>query len=596
MMAQQTVGTAAEVFSAMMVRRRATLAPLASRAAATPPRRGWGAMLALGVAAAAAAAAGSPPLVPAFVPRTVCADKQAACFGNATTCCATSASGGPGGGASFGCCPHAAAVCCGDGTCALRGGSCSGVPANRTALAPSQCKWAHGATDPHGGAVASYTEYTTACGDDGPAALYGPRQSPDNLPAVAYLYALTRTERYAGQVHDALAAFAAPFLHNTTTSTVAFHCYETVEAYRAIVAAGRPPPWNASMQAAYETAIAVECHPMPVASCGAPGVWMGLCHGTAEGVWNHGLDSALQNKLAMTVLPGLNCSLSGTNCTFWNWSVERLWTNWLHGHALMENGDYYNTISVSRLLRLIDLMPGGTADLRANGKAFFEQYRDCIAPNGYFPNWGASFNDDASSVDEGGSGWPYVFERAAIIFQEPSFRWAARQLWKSYAPPMARNGSISARAGQWVAGTALLEKQGLLDNIGTPDFVDISGPMVAQRNNLLGEVRNGTTSLSFYWFDKTISRNAVTFRAGWFLQLRPNKLVVAASRAPGAGSCICLPAISTFVPSLSGQTIVVGKLRHGPVFRRLGLRAAGVVGRDPALSHLPDADRQFPAL
>lgn len=145
------------------------------------------------------------------------------------------------------------------------------------------------------------------------------------------------------------------------------------------------------MQQAFETAIAVQCHPMPVSACARSGVWMGECHGTAEGVWNHGIDSALQNKLALTVFSNLNCSLSGTNCSFWNWSVNRLWANWLKGHALMENGDNYNVISITRLLVLIDMMPGGVADLKLHGKAFFAQYRDCIAPNGYFPNWGTIF-------------------------------------------------------------------------------------------------------------------------------------------------------------------------------------------------------------
>eukprot|EP01047_Picozoa_sp_COSAG01_P022529 COSAG01_NODE_1340_length_10648_cov_10.144089_8_plen_176_part_00 len=159
----------------------------------------------------------------------------------------------------------------------------------------------------------------------------------------------------------------------------------------------------------------------------------------------------------------------------------------LISHTGFCRSDNYNVISLTRLLVLIDLMPGGVSDLKRNAKALFEQYRDCVAPSGFFPNWGASFNDDASGVDEGAHGWPYIFERAAVHFQEPSFRWVARQLWQSFRPPTLRNGTVIPRPDQWQVSTALLEQSGALANIAVPGFVDIPGPMVVLRNNLLGE-------------------------------------------------------------------------------------------------------------
>eukprot|EP01049_Picozoa_sp_SAG25_P002839 SAG25_NODE_154_length_13563_cov_44.588978_18_plen_206_part_00 len=198
------------------------------------------------------------------------------------------------------------------------------------------CRWAHGTTDPQNTSkVASYEEYATACGHDGQS--LGHISSLVN-PAVSLLFNLTREPSYATEIHLALSAFAALYLNRSTSISPDFHCYETVNAYRVVVEAGAPPQWNVSMLSAFKRGIAIQCKPMPVSACAAPGAKLSDCHGTAGGVWNHGIDSALQSKLSLVVFPDLDCELSGVNCTFWNWSVDRLWRNWLHGHALMENG------------------------------------------------------------------------------------------------------------------------------------------------------------------------------------------------------------------------------------------------------------------
>lgn len=158
-------------------------------------------------------------------------------------------------------------------------------PARHCVIMPplSSCLWHHSTTltlpNPK---VATYSEYATACGHDG--SRFG------NIvdPAVSLLYVLTGEESYATEAHASLTAFAAPYMHNMSKKD-AFHCYETINAYRVIVAAGRPPPWNASMQTAFESAIAIQCHPMPVASCATPGSYMGDCHGTAAGGWNESI-------------------------------------------------------------------------------------------------------------------------------------------------------------------------------------------------------------------------------------------------------------------------------------------------------------------
>lgn len=101
------------------------------------------------------------------------------------------------------------------------------------ATGKQQCRWAHGSVDPQTGDVATYTEYATDCGHNGQD--LGHISSLVN-PAVSLLYALTGDQTYATEIHDALTTFAAPYLHNITV-TDAFHCYETINAYRVMVSA-----------------------------------------------------------------------------------------------------------------------------------------------------------------------------------------------------------------------------------------------------------------------------------------------------------------------------------------------------------------------
>ena len=61
----------------------------------------------------------------------------------------------------------------------------------------------------------------------------------------------------------------------------------------------------------------------------------------------------------------------------------QLLANWLHGHALDESAINYDGISLVRLVKFLELMPGGPEDMGSDAfKQFVYEFADAITPAG----------------------------------------------------------------------------------------------------------------------------------------------------------------------------------------------------------------------
>eukprot|EP01047_Picozoa_sp_COSAG01_P007423 COSAG01_NODE_282_length_19505_cov_101.588117_5_plen_430_part_00 len=123
-----------------------------------------------------------------------------------------------------------------------------------------------------------------------------------------------------------------------------YHSYETLLAFQSVRDAGLPNAGlNASELAAFHGRILKEV-PMP----------------HQPKVENHGLDVASQETLAPLVFPNLSWPDMTT-------IPEGVIANWLHGHAVDEYAIGYDSITLNRLLQVLELSGGeAAADLHSD--------------------------------------------------------------------------------------------------------------------------------------------------------------------------------------------------------------------------------------
>lgn len=103
-------------------------------------------------------------------------------------------------------------------------------------------------------------------------------------------------------------------------------------------------------------------------------------------------------------------------------------TQWL---KIMRTGDLwldsktYTPVSVQYLVSLADEL-GRVDDLRksANFHRMFGNFRDVLSPNGFMPEFGHAYFKDAAHPT-----WLYVFEWAAAIYDDPTFLFAAQEVF-----------------------------------------------------------------------------------------------------------------------------------------------------------------------
>ena len=262
------------------------------------------------------------------------------------------------------------------------------------------------------------------------------------------------------------------YTHNPAAPGAQYHSYETLLAFQSVRDAGVPDAGlNASELAAFHARIVKEVV-MP----------------HQPKVENHGLDVASQETLAPLVFPNLSWPAFSI--------PSGVIANWLHGHAVDEYAIGYDSITLNRLLQVLELSGGeAAADLHSDAyKQFVQSYADVITPAGCFTNHGGGLQDDGSEYTTaksvpftretigmctGDPAFVYFFEFAATKFQklDPQaaayFKWAARSFWRANIALMADF--------YWAPVRTYLEEQKQLKAGGpieVPELVDIRSKVV----------------------------------------------------------------------------------------------------------------------
>jgi hypothetical protein len=366
------------------------------------------------------------------------------------------------------------------------------TPANQPKIPPAsacRCAFENGSSYPNG-STASYTTVATECG---PVWLSGGHGSPiktvangvnyNMFPSDALLYRLTNDTMYAARATQSLVWLVDAFLRKELADA-ANHCYEVLATYTTLRDAGVDAyAGNATLLSGFRAALLHNCYDHLPDDRGT------------EAVHNHGIDYALDLTYLLKVFPDI---VDAKTSKIWRAAANQTWQDWLHGHALMENSLNYNGISLTRLIALAQVTPGGAQDMRsAQWRQLVEHYVTEIATNGIMPSWGGSLQNDGCASTEAAVPFVYFFERAATDFNEPKFAWAARATFAAAIP------ASPPKPSEWLIRAALevQQRDAMGKSIDVPDFLDVSAS-VTWRNTYATPVQD--------------------------------KLIVAASRRPGS--------------------------------------------------------------
>jgi hypothetical protein len=145
-----------------------------------------------------------------------------------------------------------------------------------------------------------------------------------------------------------------------------------------------------------------------------------ICDEEQRGNFNQPLSRAAGQALAMKIFP------DAPHAAKWRQAAENVWNDWLHdgGGDTTENALNYNCIFLTYAFVLGDLL-GHTQEMAASPtvRAMVERFGDQVSPSGITPGYG-----DSAEVDN----WPFwvaAFERAGATWHDPTFRWAAQQIF-----------------------------------------------------------------------------------------------------------------------------------------------------------------------
>eukprot|EP01052_Picozoa_sp_SAG31_P024424 SAG31_NODE_2077_length_6501_cov_2.482037_3_plen_773_part_00 len=246
------------------------------------------------------------------------------------------------------------------------------------------------------------------------------------------------------------------------------------------------------------------------------------------------------------------------NHTEWLAGPTWLIDQWLHAHALDENAVGYDAISISQLLVLDSIMPGGPADLQSDDfKRFVYEFADSITPGGLLVNHGGGLQDDGQAYPNGAYGYIYLFEVAATQFQlsDPAaasyFKWAARQIWRNFDAPVDFLNFHFATALPWLEELKQLNATG--SPIPLPPEDDIKAAAMPSKIVTKNEYGHDINS--------TVTHRQQGHRV-------PKKLVVCASRSRDArslqttGGGYVQQDIYPVPPAWHGDAMQAGTLSH----------------------------------
>jgi len=118
----------------------------------------------------------------------------------------------------------------------------------------------------------------------------------------------------------------------------------------------------------------------------------------------------------------------------WHEYAAKIWDLWYAHRDITENAPNYNQIDLVYVFVLADAL-GRTERLKDPAvRAMYERFRDQVTPSGTIPAYGdsGSGQDDPNWPIRNDWGyWPAAFERAAALYGDGTFRWAAEAIFRA---------------------------------------------------------------------------------------------------------------------------------------------------------------------
>ena len=333
---------------------------------------------------------------------------------------------------------------------------------------------------------------------------------------------MAESEWWCDKASKALQFYADHGIKNT------YHCYAITLGYHWLMNISKisPSPLSPAQNKRYIQLVQDGC---------------GGNTGHSAKVQNHGIDAATQQAFALHVFPNLPVDKK-----LWMEIPNALMMNWLHAHALDENAINYDAISISQLLVLLQIMPGGLEDLRSEQfKRFAFEFADALGPGGMLANHGGGLQDDGQGYANGASAYIYLFEVAATQFQHSDpeaasyFKWASRQVWRNWNPVAEFSQFHFAPVFAWQEELKQLRAGG-----GTPI------PLPANNDSMSANMQSKVVYKNEYQHDANHTNGGPV----------PKKLVVCASRKEGGG--YVQQDIYNVPPGYHGDAMQAGTLSH----------------------------------
>lgn len=143
-----------------------------------------------------------------------------------------------------------------------------------------------------------------------------------------------------------------------------------------------------------------------------------------QGAFNQAFARVAGLALAAKTLPDLREAPS------WRRESEKIWDDWFHQRDTTENAACYNGISLTFLFILGDALDRTERFQDPAVRRMFERFRDQISPLGVVPEYGDSGDADWAMFHCWGN-WVAALERAAHVYHDPAYRWAAVRLFQA---------------------------------------------------------------------------------------------------------------------------------------------------------------------
>eukprot|EP00040_Diaphanoeca_grandis_P017451 m.91022 g.91022 ORF g.91022 m.91022 type:complete len:980 (+) comp26441_c1_seq2:222-3161(+) len=175
-----------------------------------------------------------------------------------------------------------------------------------------------------------------------------------------------------------------------------------------------------------------------------------LCYVWFSGAWNQGTWMGIGNTVFSQVYVD-----EADEHTPWAYPfltrhqhAEKVYGDFFDQQIMMEDADGYNQIWAAMAMTWPEIWKGGRShQLNSMGlRQILENFRDYVAPDNQMFQFASGLNDHYSTMY-----WVATFERAAVVFNDGTFRYAAQQMWQAMGrnnitgpdqsmPSCARNG------------------------------------------------------------------------------------------------------------------------------------------------------------